>query len=324
VRSILQTTEWAEFKKTQGFEILHLGEIFVHKRSLPLGQSFLYLPEVDTDDINPAQLEELKKITREQKSVFARVEFLNPFSENFHKLIRSMRFVPAFEQVQPKWRQIVDLAGSEEEILAGMRPKGRYNIRLAERHQVRIQISKFKVQNDPFDATQGHPEQSRMDDNEKLKIVETFYKLYNETTRRERISGRSLEYFQNMVDKFKGSDYLEIYIATYRGEPVAAATVSFCGGVASYLYGGSSREHKEVMAPYLLHWQVMRDAKERGCKAYDLIGRSAPGKEDKWSGVTRFKEQFGGKAVEVLGSYDYVNKPTWYWTFKTVEKLRGR
>ncbi len=303
MRSILQTHEWAEFKKTQGFEVLRLGEIFVHKRNFPFGQNFLYLPEVNTDDINPAQLEELKRITHEQKSIFARVEFINPFSENSHKLIRSMKFVPAFEQVQPKWRQMINLTPTEGEILAGMRPKGRYNIRLAQRHQVKIQNAKCEVQKC----------------NSKLKI---FYDLYSQTTQREKIKGRSLNYFEQMVDKFKGSDYLEIYTASYQNVPLAAAIISFCGGVASYLYGGSSREHKEVMAPYALHWQAMRDAKERGCKEYDLIGRSAPDKEDKWSGVTRFKEQFGGKAVEVLGSYDYVNKPTWYQIFKIAEKFR--
>lgn len=296
MRSILQTHEWAEFKKTQGFKILRLGEIFIHKRSLPLGQNFLYLPEVDTDDINPAQLDQLKKITHEQKSIFSRVEFINPFSENSHKLIQSMKFAPAFEQVQPKWRQIVDLTPTEDEILVGMKSKGRYNIRVAERYRVEVKTGEANL--------------------------EAFHNLYSETVRREKISGRSLEYFRNMVDKFKGSDYLEIYTASYQNIPLSSAIIGFCGGIASYLYGGSSREHKEVMAPYLMHWQVMRDAKGRGCREYDLIGRSAPDKEDKWSGVTRFKEQFGGKAVEVLGSYDYVNKPTWYQIFKIAEKFR--
>ena len=324
--SILQTKEWAEFKKTQGFEILTLGNLFIHKRKLPFGQNFLYLPEVNAQNISGAQIEELKKITKEQKAIFARLELIDRFSENSFKLLLSLGFQKAFEEIQPKWRQIIDLTKTRGTILAEMKSKGRYNLRLAERKGVAIQNLNIKSQS--FVPN--------------LKI---FYSLYKQTTEREKISGRSRQYFLDLVDsfdsakrrsestlsevervdKFKETDYLEIYIARYENEPVAAALVSFYGGVASYLYGGSSRRHKEVMAPYLMHWQIICDAKEREMKIYDLLGRSRPGDEkSKWSGITRFKEQLGGEAVEILGSYDFVNKPFFYKVFKIVEKIRRK
>jgi len=309
MKSILQTPEWANFKKSQGFEILRLGKLFIHKKKMPLGQSFLYLPEVSAKDINAQQIDELKKLTKEQKSIFTRLELLDKFRQNSDKLVLHFGFSKSFEEVQPKWRQMSDLSKTRETILSEMKQKGRYNVKLAGRRQVEVKSEKLKVKS--------------KDSEEKTKIIRTFYALYKQTNEREHLAGRSLEYFQNLVDNFADSDYLKIYIASYQGEPICTALVGFCGGVASYLYGGSSRRHREVMAPYLMHWKVILDAKEKGCKLYDLLGRAAPGDEkSKWQGVTRFKEQFGGEAVEVLGSYDFVAKPLWYTLFKTVEKIR--
>lgn len=301
MQSILQTKEWANFKESQGFEILKLGELFVHKRQLPLGQNFLYLPEVDSDNITPNQIAELKKLTKGQNSIFARLELLNKFAENSHKLVLSLGLIPAFEQVQPKWRQIVDLTKTTGEILAQMKQKGRYNVKLSERKGVKIEKG----------ASQA--------------IISSFHKMYIETVSRERISSRGINYFKKMIDSFKETDYIQIYTAKYNNETVAAALISFSDGVATYLYGGSSRRHKEVMAPYLMHWQIIKDAKENGCKMYDLQGRAKPGDEkSNWAGITKFKEQFGGIAVELLGSYDYISKPAFYQIFKLAEKIRRK
>ncbi|MDH4358448.1 MAG: peptidoglycan bridge formation glycyltransferase FemA/FemB family protein [Candidatus Berkelbacteria bacterium] len=301
MKSILQTKQWADFKASQGFEILKLGEIFVHKRKLPFGQNFLYLPEVDSDNITPIQIDELKKLTREQGSIFARLEFINRFSQNSHKLILSFGLRQSFEQVQPKWRQFVDLTKTSGEIISQMKQKGRYNVKLAERKGVNI-------------------ERGTSED-----LVKAFNKMYGETVARESITGRSLGYFGAMVDKFSDTPFILIYTARHRSETIAAALISFYGGVATYLYGGSSRRHKEVMAPYLMHWQIIKDAKEKNCQIYDLHGRARPEDEkSSWAGITRFKEQFGGEAVELLGSYDYVNKSIYYQIFKIAEKMRRK
>lgn len=295
----MQSKEWAEFKTSQGFEIFELDGLYVHKRNLPAGRNFLYIPEADASAVNQGHLDEIKKLAKEQNSVFARLEIVDKFSENADQMIRALGFNKAFEEVQPKWRQIIDISKTKEEILAQMKQKGRYNIKIAQKHGVEIKSGK---------------------DN-----LKAFYGLYQETVQREGITGRSIEYFQKMVDNFCETDYLEIYLATYQEEPVAGALITFYDGLASYMYGGSSRSHKEVMAPYLMHWQIIKDAKARGCIKYDLLGRSKPGNErGKWAGVTRFKEQLGGEAVEILGSYDYINQNFNYRLFKTVEKLRRR
>ncbi len=308
MKSVLQSKEWAEFKKSQGFEIFELDGLYVHKRNLPAGRNFLYIPEADASAVNQGHLDEIKKLAKEQKSIFARLEIADKFTDNADQMIKALGFIKAFEEVQPKWRQIIDISRPEDDILAQMKQKGRYNLHLAERKGVKIQTSNLKSQND----------------SEKIKAVEGFYKLYSETVKREGITGRSPEYFQKMIDNFADTDYLEIYLATYQNEPVAAALITFYDGLASYMYGGSSRSHKEVMAPYLMHWKIIQDAKTRGCTKYDLLGRTKPETEGKWAGVTRFKEQLGGEAVEILGSYDFVNQNFGYKLFKTVEKLRRK
>ncbi|MCX6809137.1 MAG: peptidoglycan bridge formation glycyltransferase FemA/FemB family protein [Candidatus Berkelbacteria bacterium] len=311
MKSILQTPEWAAFKQSQGFAILKLDELFVHKRNLPLNKNFLYLPEVSAKDINAQGIDDLKKLTQDQDSIFARLELLDEFSENAHKLLLSFGFRKSFEEIQPKWRQIIDLNKTRGTLLAEMKQKGRYNIKVAQKHEVKVQ--KFSSQSS-----------SETDLQKALKI---FYGLYNQTGEREKLKGRGLAYFENLMDQFKDADALGVYIASYQNKPVAGALIGLYDGVASYLYGGSSRENKEVMAPYLMHWQIMVDAKEKGCQIYDMIGRSKPDKDEetplrkssaghRWAGVTRFKEQFGGRAVEFLGSYDFVNKPFFYNVFK--------
>ncbi len=305
MRSILQTKEWAEFKASQGFEILNLGEVFVHKKNLPLKQNFLYVPEISPDDITPTQIEELKKLAKDNSSIFIRLELYGKYSENAQKLVKSFGYIKSFEQVQPKWRQFVDLTKTTGEILAQMKQKGRYNIKLAERKGVRVESVRLKVEN-----------------SETLKF---FYKLYQETSQRSKISGRPFSYFQKMLELFQQTDYIKIYSAKLGHEYLAVALVSFFGGVATYLYGGSSRRHKEVMAPYLMHWQAIKDAKEAGYKIYDLHGRAKFGDEkSSWAGITNFKEQFGGTPTELLGSYDFVNKPMLYQVFKIAEKMRRR
>jgi len=299
IKSILQSREWAEFKKSQGFVIFEYDNIFIHKRNLPFGQNFLYLPEVSANCLSDDFLKSLNQLTRENKSIFCRIEIIDRFDgENEQKIIKA-GYKRAFEQVQPKWRQIINLEKNEEEILSQMRSKGRYNIKVAQKHSVKVKT-----------------------DNQAIGV---FHDLYLETVKREGISGRSIEYFDKMLDSFDQTDYLETYVALYENQPVCAALVSFYDGVASYLYGGSSRRHKEVMAPYLMHWKIICDAKERGMKEYDLIGRSRPGDDNpNWAGVTRFKEQFGGEAVEIMGSYDFIAKPAFYRIFKIAEKMRRK
>jgi lipid II:glycine glycyltransferase (peptidoglycan interpeptide bridge formation enzyme) len=260
---------------------------------------------VGAKEFSAGSIDELKEVAKAEQSIFVRLELVDEFSENAHKLLQSLGFTKAFEELQPKWRQVIDLTPTRGEILAQMKQKGRYNIKLAERKGV-------KVERYPLNKIDK-------------KELGYFYRLYQETIKREGITGRNLQYFVELAQSFKETDYFDLYIASYHGEPLAGALISFYDKTSLYLYGGSSRQHSEVMAPYLMHWEIMCDAKERGMESYDMLGRSKPEEQNhKWAGVTRFKEQFGGRAVEILGSYDYINKPFLYNLFKTAERMRRK
>lgn len=71
--------------------------------------------------------------------------------------------------------------------------------------------------------------------------------------------------------------------------------------MAIYLHGASGDEHRELMAPYALQWQAIKLAYDLGIQRYDLFGISS----QKWPGVTRFKQGFGGDIVHYPGTFDW-------------------
>ena len=157
------------------------------------------------------------------------------------------------------------------------------------------------------------------------KDIEILYKLYQETAEREGFSPRSKKYFVNLFYELFAKKNGMFFIAMYQGRPIAALFVTFYDKMASYLYGGSSRRDRNVMAPYLLHWEVIKEAKKRGMKIYDLLA-IAPREDQghKHYGLRKFKQQFGGRQVNLVGGWDKVYSRFWYFLFKIAEKIRRR
>jgi len=194
------------------------------------------------------------------------------------------------DQIQFKNTVLIDLTLSEEELLARMKQKTRYNIRLAEKKGVSLRV--------------GKPEDFGM-----------LYKMYAETSVRDGFVIRDESYYRTVWKLFMDSNEptCEPLITEVDGEPVAAIFVFYFGGRAYYVYGMSRDVHREKMPTYLLQWEAMKRAKARGCSVYDLWG--APdvfNKSDSMWGVYRFKEGLGGKVVRTLGAWDYAPNPFWY------------
>jgi len=194
------------------------------------------------------------------------------------------------DQIQFKNTVLIDLTLSEEELLARMKQKTRYNIRLTEKKGVTLRV--------------GNPEDFGM-----------LYKMYAETSVRDGFVIRDEDYYQTVWKLFMDSNEptCEPLIAEVDSEPVAAIFVFYFGGRAYYVYGMSRDVHREKMPTYLLQWEAMKRAKAKGCNVYDLWG--APDvfdKSDSMWGVYRFKEGLGGKVVRTLGAWDYAPNPFWY------------
>ena len=183
---------------------------------------------------------------------------------------------------------LVDLRPSEDELLACMKPKTRYNIRLAARRGVAVRAG-------------GEAD------------LDGLYRMYAETAVRDGFVIREAGYYREVWGTFLRAGLAEALIAEVSGEPVAAVWVFRFGDRAWYLYGMSRPLHREKMPNHLLQWEAMRRSKQAGCTVYDLWG--APDKFDErdplW-GVYRFKEGFGGRVVRHIGAWDLPVRPLYY------------
>jgi lipid II:glycine glycyltransferase (peptidoglycan interpeptide bridge formation enzyme) len=208
--------------------------------------------------------------------------------------------VRAGADVQPPDTALVDLERDEGDMLAAMKPKCRYNIALAERKGVTV----------------------RRADGRGLDV---FYALLCETARRDGIAVHGEAYYRSLFDSASGKPGvdLRLYIASHEGEDLAAAVILLRGREAVYLYGASSNVKRNLMAPYLVQWRAMTDARRAGCAVYDLFGM--PPNDDPshpMAGLYRFKSGFGGTIVHRPGSWDYAYRPLLYRIYRTAETAR--
>jgi lipid II:glycine glycyltransferase (peptidoglycan interpeptide bridge formation enzyme) len=120
--------------------------------------------------------------------------------------------------------------------------------------------------------------------------------------------------------------------ASIGGSDAATILLITHESVVTYLHGGSAKVHREVMAPFLLHWQAIQWAKQADYKVYDFWGTNAVQKDDTWeplpnhasTGTTRFKLGFGGEVVQFPGAVDLVLKPIPYTLYRTMRRIIRR
>ena len=215
------------------------------------------------------------------------------------------KFRRAGADIQPPDTVLVDLTPPLVDILSTMKPKCRYNIGLAQKHDVAVceQESNIKV----------------------------FYRLLEETALRDGIAVHSIEYYRALFEESLGENsqavptQLRLYTARHENDDIAAIMALFRGKQATYLYGASSNIKRNLMAPYALQWKAMQDAKTFGCTVYDLFGippDESPGHP--MAGLYRFKTGFGGTIIHRPGSWDYPYKPVFHALFKIAETLRKK
>ncbi len=187
------------------------------------------------------------------------------------RLAQTGRGRPSPRHEQPEATIIVDLTLSDEALLAQMHQKGRYNIRLAEKHGVRVEQSADVV---------------------------AYAKLAQETSTRDGFKAPSQRQFERFLQALPGS-FLMLAFAPDVEKPVAGLIGVTHGQTGIYYYGASRDTHRQLMAPYLLQWEAMRFSRTVGCTAYDLLGIAPPEATSShpWQGITGFKTKFGGKTV---------------------------
>lgn len=294
--SFLQSQNWLNFQKSLGRKIWQIEGINIIEHNLPFGKSYLYSPRANPPKDFDGFMKKIKEIAKQENAIFFKLE----------PAFASLRRGEALEKfgfkkstnIQPTKTLILDITKSEQELLNAMHYKTRYNIQLAVKKGVKTHRSLLKAQH-----------------------LEDFWRLMQETIKRDKFKPHTKEYYRKMLE-IPG---VELFVAEFDGKIIAANIVVFYektaprlrSGQAIYLHGASDYEHRNLMAPHLLQWEQIKEAKKRGCAEYDFWGID----EEKWPGVTRFKKGFGGKEVIYPGAYDLIFQPTWYSIYKIARKI---
>ena len=321
---VLQSWPWGEVKSRWSWQPTRLlwrdgdtvigasdtivGAAQVLRRAVPYTPwSILYVskgPLFDYRDISLAGriLTDLEQYAAQQGALFIKIdpdvslgwgEQNEPdmFGQIFRELLVKRGWCFSPEQIQFRNTMLIDLSQSEEALLAAMKSKWRYNIRLAGRKGVTI-------------------EHGTMAD------IPQFYHMYAETAARDEFLIRPEAYYRDVWETFMEVGQADMLLAKVEGEPVAGLLLFYAGQTAWYLYGASTGQHRKLMPNHLLQWTAMQQAKARGCTLYDMWG--APNifdETDSMWGVYRFKQGFGGQVVHGLGAWDYPVRPWLYRAF---------
>lgn len=307
---ILQSEEWRALEEREGFRTEHFeSEGFwanVIERSLPLVGKYWYVPRgpVFQQSAGEGELRmKWGKILGEAKEKMVGWVRVEPRDEGELAMIREwskpFRVEKALHDMQPREILVVDISKSEEEILAGMKAKTRYNVRLSEKRGVQVSLDRSEAS------------------------LREFLRMVRETTIRNNIVAHPEKRYRNFLEVFS-QETMELFVARREGTMLAAILVSFFGDTATYLHGASSDDDRGSMAPFLLQFRAMEEARARGCTRYDMGGVDTTGERPSLFGVTRFKQGFAEnvKTIRFPGSYDIMLLPSRFYTYKIASMSR--
>jgi len=316
--NFLQSGYWGKLKGDTGWKPVPL-KLSYNGQSVPLlvltrtfkgTVSIAYVPhgpdiDVDSDDREYF----LNKLSRDLLEFLPLATFFIRYDllwgetgvDNFPEKLKFSSIHKAPMDIQPPDTVIINLEPSEDEILAAMHKKTRYNIKLASKKAVEI--------------TWGTE-----------KDLDGWYDLYKTTSERDKIAIHSLSYYKKVFRLAAESETapdVRILLARHEDDLLAGIVVVFDNKRATYLYGASSNEKRNLMPAYALQWEAMKKAKELGCNSYDMFG--IPPTDDPahpMFGLYRFKTGFGGEVYHRLGAWDYKYSGLVYPVYRILEALR--
>lgn len=313
----IQTWAWGDFQIGQGHKVYRLGVFDNQKMVSGYTISFHDIPKLNYSigtllrgpAIDSDMIKNVQKIAQDENAIFVKFEpdvvskiydqNLNvdkdiPVDTNFPSLVVSPKvaFYPhSF---------IVDLTKTETDLLASMSTKTRYNIKLANRHNVTV-------------SRETH-------DNG----FEIYLKLLMHTTKRQGFYLHTEDYHRSLWQKLKDTGLVDIFIASHENEVLAAFMLFKKGDRLFYPYGASVDKKREVMAPNLLMWEAIKYGQSLGLKSFDTWGCLGPKAQEgeQGFGFHKFKQGYGGTLVQFVGTYDLVINPSLYKIYNVVDKYR--
>ena len=310
--SFTQSWAWGDFMATQKDQVWRLiaeddhkivGVMMLFGVNRGLG-SLLYSPKgpIITNErlttlgaIVTAMIKEVEKIAAATKGIIFQMD-PETTDESWLPLYDELQFSKTERDIMPRHTLILDISHSEEDLLKTMHPKTRYNINLAHKKGIEIIV-----------------------DNSKYK---EFYELLKKTMKRQNINLFGPNYFEKILSV----PFVKLYLAKYDGHYIAANIIVNWGNMATYLFGASDYDYRNIMAPHLLQWQAIKDAKREGLIFYDFWGaapKDVSGREEKWIGFTKFKMGFSPDAeiTEYLGTYEKIYQPLKLGIYQFIRKI---
>jgi len=332
-KTFLQSWNWGEFNKLSGSKIWRFGAYsqenlvgvaLVFKITARRG-TFLFIPHgpvvadsfdaKDKKEILELILLQLKDIAKEEKALgrsptgepnFIRVAPIFTDSPENEDIFSDLGFRQAPIHMHPETTWELDITLPEEEILMNMRKTTRYLIRQAEKNpDVEIITS------------------------DKIEDLKLFWPVYMQTAKRHHFVVFSEKYLEREFNSFSKDKELLMFLGKYKGEVVSAAIFVFWQDMCFYHHSGSLTKFNKIPVSYLLQWQAIKEAKNRGCKTYNFWG-IAPGVETEldaqkskhpWAGLSLFKMGFGGYKKDYVKTQDFIISKK-YWINYIIEKIR--
>jgi peptidoglycan pentaglycine glycine transferase (the first glycine) len=321
---ILQTWTWGVLKSQFGWtadrvavtrdDRIVAGALVLF-RPLPLRLGTLaYIPkgpllDFDDDDTTSEVLRGLDRLLKRRRAILLKIEPDRVDDPAYVDQLVQLGFRPSPQTIQPPRTIVIDIARSDDEILAAMHQKTRYNIRLAAKKDVIVR-----------EAQAGD--------------LPAFNTLMQTTGARDGFFVHAAEYYEAVYRLFVPTGKAKLFVATYQAQVIAGIFVFAQGDRAWYFYGASGEAERQRMPNHALQWAGMQWAKSLGCKEYDLWGVPDEDEatleahylerhDDLW-GVYRFKRGFGGRLTRFAGAYDRVYDPLLYKAYELYLKSRGR
>lgn len=311
VNHILQSWQWGEFRQKEGKKIIRLitksknhfksYQLTLHK--VPFINWFIgYMPRchIPTKDV----LNFLISIGHTMQLAFIKIEpdtlVEDSNSSEFKQFISNPNIIPSKKAIFAANTFLIDLTQSENELLAKMHPKTRYNIRLAAK--LGVKVSEYTDE----------------------KSFNCFLKLQRETAKRQGFYIHPDRYYQLLWQTLKPYKMIHLLIAKHNNEPLAAWLLFRFKDKIYYPYGGSSNKNKHLMASNLLAWEVILFGKKLGCKTFDFWGAlpKNASTSNKWYGFHRFKAGYGGNLINYVGSFDLIINKQKYQLLTGLDTIR--
>lgn len=297
INEFLQSEQWRKFQEATGKRTFNIASdgfwANIIEHELPIVGKYFYIPR---GPLGEAEIEDVINLAKKEKAGWIRIDV--DYKNSKYKIEK------APHDMQPRELFVIDITKPEEQLWAEMKSKTRYNIKVAQKHNVKIRVT---------DKSQPDSQ----------KYLDKFIELVKITAKRDGITPHPENYYRQMFETIPAEN-LKLYVAEYQDKIIATNIVIHYGNTATYLHGASDNEYRNVMAPYLLQWQAILDAKKAGLERYDFGGVKTNG-DDSWAGITKFKTGFSPntKPIEFPGSYDIIINNKKYYLYRLIQKLKA-